>query len=410
MKRKKLLTVLLSMAVVTSLAGCGSTETSSNNSGSSGKENVTLTVWHEYLPDTEKQLTSAFDEFTKETGIKVKFEKQENIDNKIEVGAQSGKLPDIIIRSNDQVGKLAVMGAIEPADEYISKSDLKDTMKTAIDGFTYKGKLYGAPGHLETVTLIYNKDLISEAPKNTDELLEKAKELTKNGIYGFIMPPKDAYFSSCFFSNSPNKYKFLTKDGKAALNTDKNVETIKYLQELGQNYPRDLDNAMISNLFDEKKAAMMISGPWDISKLKELKINYGLALIPTISSTGKAASPFVSSQGMMMTSACKNKDAAAKAMKYYLNSKVAMAYFKAGGYMPANNTIYSNAQVKADKDILAFKKQAEAGTSQPNIPEMGVMWTPANNLLQEAIVLKQDAKSSVQKYQKQAEDAISNMK
>lgn len=409
MKRKKLLTVLLSMALITtSLVGCTGTG-SSSQSNSGEKKDVTLTVWHQYLPDTEKQLESSFEEFTKETGIKLKFEKQEDIDNKIEVGAQSGKLPDIIIRSNDMVGKLAVMGAIEPVDSYITKTDLKDTMKTAVDGFTYNGKLYGAPGHLETVTLIYNKDLISDPPKTMDELLQKAKDLSKNGNFGFLIPPKDAYFNSCFF-NSSNKYKFLTKDGKASLNTNENVETLKFLQKLSENYPKDLDNQMISKLFDDKKAAMMISGPWDIAKLKELKINYGLALIPTVSSTGKAAAPYVSSQGMMMTSACKDKDAAAKVLKYYLNSKVAMAYFKAGGYMPANNTIYSNEEVKTDKDLLAFKAQAEAGVPQPNIPEMGVMWGPAGDLLQDVVVLKQDAQSSADKFQKKAEESISNMK
>lgn len=408
MKIKKLLTVFLSITMISSLAACSNSKNPQNDT-SSKKKDVTLTVWHQYLPDTEKQLVNSFNAFTKQTGIKLKFEKQEDIDNKIEVGAQSGKLPDIIIRSNDLVGKLSVMGAIEPLDTLISKSDLKDTMKTAVDGFTYKGKLYGAPGHLETVTLIYNRDLISEPPKTMDELLQKAKELSKNGNLGFLIPPKDSYFNSCFF-NSSNKQKFLTKDGKAALNTPENIESLKYLQSLSENYPKDLDNQMVSKLFDDKKAAMMISGPWEISKLKDLKINYGLALIPIASSTGKPAAPFVSVQGMMITTACKDKEAAAKVLKYYLSSNVAMAYFKAGGYMPSNNTIYTKPEVKSDKDLISFKSQAEVGVPQPNIPEMGVMWQPTNDLLQASIVLKQDSKKSAEEFQKKAEDAISNMK
>lgn len=408
MKIKKMLAILLSTTIISSLCAC-STSKDSSSSASTGEKDVTLTVWHQYLPDTEKQLQNAFKDFTKQTGIKLKFEKQENIDNKIEVGAQSGKLPDIIIRSNDMVGKLSVMGAIEPLDNLISKSDLNDTMKTAVDGFTYKGKLYGAPGHLETVTLIYNKDLISDPPKTMDELLQKAKDLSKNGNFGFLIPPKDGYFNSCFF-NSSNKLKYLTKDGKAALNTPEVINSLKYLQKLSENYPKDLDPQMVSKLFDDKKVAMMISGPWEISKLKELKVNYGLALIPTTSSTGKPASPFVSVQGMMMTSSCKNKAAAAKVLKYYLSNNVAMAYFKAGGYTPSNSTIYNNSQVKSDKDLIAFKSQAEAGVAQPNIPEMGVMWGPINDLLQDSIVLKQDAQKSVEKFQQKAESSISNMK
>lgn len=404
------MTAFLAMTMIASFAGCSNSKSASaTNNDTSEKKDVTITIWHQYLPEVQKQLEESFKSFTDQTGIKVKFEKQENFDNKIEVAAQSGKLPDIIIGSNDSVGKLSVMGAIEPVSDLISKTDLKDTINTAVDGFTYKGKLYGAPGHLETVTLIYNKDLISEVPKTMDELLQKTKDLTKNGVYGFIIPPKDAYFNSAFFNGS-NKEKYLTKDGKAALNTSENIETLKYLQQLSANFPKDLDTQMVSKLFDDKKAAMMISGPWDIAKLKELKINYGLALIPTDSKTGKPGAPYVNVQGMMMTSNCKDKEAAAKVMKYYLSDKVAMAYFKAGGYMPANGTIYNNDEVKTNTDLLAFKAQAEAGVSLPNIPEMGVMWTPAGDLLQETVVLKQDAQASAVKFQKKAEDAIANMK
>ncbi|OPJ64458.1 sugar ABC transporter substrate-binding protein [Clostridium oryzae] len=408
MKLKKILTAFVSMAVMSSLAACSSSKGSVNDD-SGGKKNITLTVWHQYLPDTEKLLINSFKDFTKQTGIKLKFEKQENIDNKIEIGSQSGKLPDIIIRSNDMVGKLTVMGAIKPLNGLISKSDLKNTMKTAIDGFTYRGKLYGVPGHLETVTLIYNKDLIPEPPKTMDELLQKAKQLSKDNKFGFLIPPKDPYFNSCFFNGS-NKDKYLTTDGKASLNTPENIETLKYLKQLSKYYPKDLDNQMVSQLFDDKKVAMMISGPWDIAKLKQLKINYGLALIPISSNTNEPAAPFVSVQGMMMTSSCKDEQAAAKVLKYYLGENVAMAYFKSGGYMPSNSSVYNKAEVKADKDILAFKAQAEVGIAQPNIPEMGVMWQPATDLLQGTIVLRQDPQKTAEKFQKRAEDAISNMK
>jgi maltose-binding protein MalE len=234
MKIKNVIAFVISAAMLLSFAGCGKTDTAVQGSTAQNtaaqsstqetkKFDVTLTVWHNFMPELAKVIKEQYDQFTKDTGIKLEFIKQEDCDKKIENAAQNGGLPDLIMRANDLTGKLATMGAIAPVDEVVDKSVLDGLMQNAIDGFKYKGKLYGIPSAIETVALIYNKDLIKEAPKTTDELLAKAKELTKDGKYGFLIPPKDPYYNSAFFLGGGGG--FLSSDAKPILNSAENIET-----------------------------------------------------------------------------------------------------------------------------------------------------------------------------------------
>lgn len=411
MRRKKLLVALLAMAVSATMLGCKKEDTKEavqkETVQGEAKKDVTITIWHQYLPEVQKNLETAFEGFTAETGIKVKFEKQEDIDNKIDIASRSGKMPDMIVRSHDMVGKLAIMGAIQPIDELVSKDELSGMIDTTVKAFTYQDKLYGIPAHLETWSLYYNKDLIQETPKTMDELLQKTKELTKDGNYGFVIPPSDTYFNAFFLKG--NKNKFVTEDGKAALDTPENLESFKFMQQMSAYYPKGLDHQMVSKLFTEGKAAMMVSGPWDIGNVKKVNMNYGVALLPS-QNDGTPSAPFVGVQGPMLTTGCKDKEAAAKVLKYFLTENASMAYVKSGGYLPALSKMYEKDELKNNADFNAFKAQAEVGVPTPNIPEFSAANNPATDALQAAIVIKEDAKKTLEQFQKRAEEAINNMK
>ncbi|MCX8129476.1 MAG: extracellular solute-binding protein [Clostridia bacterium] len=417
MMLKKTIALVVSAALLFSFAGCGktndnpaqssSTQNAKTESTAETKKEVTLKVWHNYLPEVQKALSDTYAEFQQETGIKVEFVKLEDFDNKVEKAAQTGELPDLIIKANDSTGKLSVMGAITPIDDIVDATAMSGLMPNAVEGFKYQDKLYGVPAVMECVTLIYNKDLISEAPATTDDLINKVKEITKDGKYGFLIPPKDPFFNSAFFYGAGGGY--LDKDGNAVLNSPENLEAAKILVELSKYYPKDLDHQLVSQLFRDGKAAMMISGPWDIPKIKEAKINYGMAKIPGVTKTGKST-PFMAIQGMYMTTKCKDKDAAAKVLNFFAGSKVSKAMAKAGGYLPANTEARSDSEITGNTDVAAFMSQSEVGISMPNVPEMGAMWTPLDGTLQEIVVLKQDPAKVLEKYQKKAEEAIKNMK
>ena len=59
--------------------------------------------------------------------------------------------------------------------------------------------------------------------------------------------------------------------------------------------------------------------------------------------------------------------------------------------------------------IAAIKRTAETAKPMPNIPEMSVMWGPAESLLAAVNKSGEDLDAAAEKYQAEAETAIADM-
>ena len=59
--------------------------------------------------------------------------------------------------------------------------------------------------------------------------------------------------------------------------------------------------------------------------------------------------------------------------------------------------------------IAAMKLTAETAEPMPNIPEMSIMWGPAESLLAAVNKSGEDLGSAAEKYQAEAETAIADM-
>ena len=77
-----------------------------------------------------------------------------------------------------------------------------------------------------------------------------------------------------------------------------------------------------------------------------------------------------------------------------------------------NNEESDNAQkeeVAANEMIMAMKTTAESAEPMPNIPQMSVMWGPAESMLAAVNKSGEDVEASAEKYQEEAEAAIADM-
>lgn len=131
---------------------------------------ATLTVWC-----SEKQvdfINRIGQEFTRDTGVNVVVQMVTfgDIKSKFLTAAQAGEGPDIIVGAHDWVGELVINGLLEPIP--FSAIELDKFAESAIQGFTYQGKLYGVPYATEAVALFYNRDYVSdeEVPTNISDL------------------------------------------------------------------------------------------------------------------------------------------------------------------------------------------------------------------------------------------------
>jgi len=91
------------------------------------------------------------DEFAKKSGVKVTVEHPEDATGKFQQAAAAGKGPDVWCWPHDRLGEWAQSGLVVPINP--SKKIRDEIEPTALNAFTYQGKLWGYPLSLEAIGL-----------------------------------------------------------------------------------------------------------------------------------------------------------------------------------------------------------------------------------------------------------------
>ena len=100
--------------------------------------------------------------FEQEMGVSVKVETLEEIPDKFQAAAQSGKGPDIFFWAHDRIGEWADAGLLKPLN---IKEDFKAAfLPMAWEAVTHKKRIWGYPVALECVSLICNKQFVRQKP------------------------------------------------------------------------------------------------------------------------------------------------------------------------------------------------------------------------------------------------------
>ena len=387
------------------LVACGGKKEDS----SSAKNSLTVYVDNGY----KSYMEEAAKAFEKETGTKVDIKTGDALGglDKLSLDNQSGKAPDVMMAPYDRVGGLGNDGQL--AEVTLNKDSKTD--KTTESLVTNGGKVYGAPAVIETLVLYYNKDLLQEAPKTFGELEELAKDSKYNfaGEEGkntaFLADWTNFYYAYGLLSGNGG-YVF-GKDGTdpkdVGLNNQGAIDGIEYAKTWYAKWPKGLQDTkgaanFIQTQFQEGKTAAIIDGPWKASSLKEAKVNYGVATIPTLPN-GKAYSAFGGGKAWVIPAGANNPEAAQKFVDFLTTTDQQKAFYDKTNEVPANTEAREYAVGKNDELTTAVVKQFENAQPMPNISEMSTVWDPAATMLFDAVSGKKSAKDA-------ADDAVKLIK
>lgn len=351
--------------------------------------------------------------FEKESGTKVTIKTGDALGglDKLSLDNQSGKAPDVMMAPYDRVGGLGNDGQL--AEVTLNKNSKTD--KTTESLVTNGGKVYGAPAIIETLVLYYNKDLIQEAPKTFGELEELAKD-SKYDFAGeagkntaFLADWTNFYYTYGLLSGNGG-YVF-GKDGTdpkdVGLNNQGAIDGIEYAKTWYAKWPKGLQDTkgaanFIQTQFQEGKTAAIIDGPWKAASLKDAKVNYGVATIPTLPN-GKAYSAFGGGKAWVIPAGANHPEAAQKFVDFLTTTDQQKALYDKTNEVPANTEAREYAVGKNDELTAAVVKQFENAQPMPNISEMSTVWDPAATMLFDAVSGKKSAKDA-------ADDAVKLIK
>ena len=341
-----------------------------------------------------KGIRTVGQQFTDDTGIKIKVEIPENITDRFQQAAASGSGPDVLFWAHDRYGEWAQSGLLAPVTP---SQDFKKTVNDmGWDAMTSKGKIYGYPISMEAISLIYNRDILPEPPKTFEEMFslnDKLKNMfppndkkKKNkGIKTIMWDQIQPYFSmpmlaangGYVFKKTANGYdvKDTGVNNKGAL---EGAEMLTRLIDKGV-MPRGVDYGVMESTFNKQQVAMMITGPWAWANLDKSGIRYGVAPLPSIK--GKPSRAFVGVWGATLNNASPNKELSKEFLENYLLTEEGLKIMNDD--VPLGAVANRDFMRKLEKDprIKATFANVTNGLLMPNVPEMGKFWSAMESAL-----------------------------
>ncbi len=303
------------------------------------------------------------------------------------VAAPAGEGPDIIVGAHDWLGELVGNGLLAPIDLGDKATDYSTK---ALQAFTYDNVLFGMPYMTENVGLFRNIDLVPNAPATWDEVIEISRELTagngddiETNQYGFVLQGNDGYhffpmmtsYGGYVFGQNADGTYDPADIGIGSAGSIKAAEVFDSMIE-DNLVPASIDGQIINDWFTQGKAALIISGPWNLYRIQESGINYAIDPIPSGSVEGV---PFLGSGGFMINAFSENPLLAQIVLSEFIGtSELMRAIYDAEPRTPAYLPVLNNLD---DPDIEAFSLAGANALPMPSIPEMGSVWQAWINAL-----------------------------
>jgi len=337
------------------------------------------------LYENRKLLREVCDQYEKNNpGIKINltYRETEELRSSYQAAAMGGSGPELIYGPSDQVGPFSAMEIIQPLDNLLSEQFFNQFVHNAIVQSDKKIWMIGdvVGNHL---MLIYNKDLISHPPKNTDELIKIGKKMTidtdldgKIDQYGLVWNFTEPFFYVPWLGGFGEW--LLTDDDIPNLDTDGNIKGFKFIKSLRDEHkiiPKECDYEIANAMFKTGRAAMIINGDWSWGDYNGV-VNFDIARIPKVSETGQWPSPLVSTKGYSININTKgNKlNQTINLLKYLTSAEVQLYFTKILNTQPSSIAALNMPEVKNNIILNKSSKIIEVGRQMPIIPEMRAIW------------------------------------
>ncbi|MGL4672451.1 extracellular solute-binding protein [Cetobacterium sp.] len=382
-----------------------------------------ITLWEQMEPAVRPTYLKLVDEFMKknpDVKVNVVHYSVEDLRTQFQNASLAGQGPDIVYGPNDNIGIFTVSDLIKPIDKVISKDLMNKFNEGALKSGMYNNEVYLLPEFLgNQIALLYNKKLVTNAPKTWDEFLAVATANTAvdpkdkaNSKYGFLYNEKEPFWFVGFYNgfggeifdsnNNPSL------DNPAMVNALTFAKDVRAKHKLGE---AGMDYDIASQLFKQGKASMILNGAWSWKEYEDAGIDLGVAPMPIPSKNGYALFTNASKGYSLSENTPDNKSEALNKFFNYIftpevNAEISLNQSQAPGVEAARNL----PAVKNDKLMQNSIETINYTVPMPVVPEMRAIWDAMRPNLEAVINGKMTPEEAAKKMQKDAVDGIKIIK
>ncbi len=391
---KRLVSAMLVLVLVFSLAACGgnsagtaeSSQTGSEqgSSGSAVSEGVDLTLWIFLNPESQEDprnvvLKNIVDNYNKNNAMKNTVKVESIHYSKFEAqaiqAAAAGTGPDIINVYTDMLKQHIAGGTIQPMTKYAQE------FIPTLEGYTYSAdslkinnEIYSLPWESRTFVFWYRNDIFKQAPTSLPGLAKLAGAQSTALAQGFVIGLSDgskgASFMESFvpFIRSAGGTLF-DDSGKAVFNSDAGIQVLDYVKSLVDSKAMDKSTLSlgVDEVIDAFKAGTILScnaGTQRAAAIRASELNDKIVSAPMLGFKDNEPSPaVVAGQSLGIGKFSKNPDASFDFIKAFFTKESQVDWLKAK-VLPALKTVYDDQEVKnmANYDeLLSWNEYAGKG-------------------------------------------------
>lgn len=365
--------LLLSILIVATmvLTACGPKDTGP----------VTITFWEQEGDEVDVFIDGLIADFqAANPNITVERTHYENeaLRDQFQTASLANSAPDVVRVPNDFAGPFSELQIVAPVGDLFDQKFLDQFFPGALDPAKVGGTLWGVPDNYGNhLMLIYNKDLIAEPPATFEDLIAKAKELTKDDIQGFAYNLNEPFWGAGFygaFGGWP-----LDASDKPQFNNDAFKNYLTFVSQLKTDgvVPAECDYNCADTLMKDGKAAMIINGDWSLGDYtKALGDKMGVAPVPSIN--GKPYTEMTAGKYFMVSTAAAadeaKKDAVVKFIAFMTSKDIQKKWLDEFKRLPSNKEIAQDPSIASDPILAGSMAALANGKGQPAAPEMRCAW------------------------------------
>jgi len=299
----------------------------------SGEGRTELVMWGGWSGDSIAQFQEMLDSYNAvQDKVHITYQYVDGTEQKLLTAIAGGETCDVVLWDRFNTSSYAPKGALLALDEMVAadKVDLSKFFAPTVDELTYDGKLYGLPTMVDARVLFCNIDLL--------------KEQAGGKLINDDMTPPTVAFNN--------------EAGLAVLNFwDQMLKQDKV-------YETGFNEAYNGQAFIAGKAAMMVSGPWDLNNVKKAGINLGI--IPCPGAPGQNPASGMGGFGLAIPALAAHPREAMDFIEWWAcSAENSLLFTKINGYLPANVDAAADPYIANDPHLSALFGAFQYGHIRP---------------------------------------------
>lgn len=345
------------------------------------EEGASITIWVESEAYGEN-LINAWNK--KENQISLNYEVVQQIDQRTELEEKgpSGTGADILMLPQNQIHEAVSSGILMEFSPQIDSVLQERLMENLIGTGNVDNKQYTVPIDVDTIALVYNKNLTGDfIPESFESLIDWSNTYYRQtGSWGFSWEVGNAFYDYIFLSAFG--YKLFEDDVDPGISGEavtQGLEYFKSLREKGNNIASDeatWDNTVVR--FQLGLLPFTITGPWAIENAEKNGINVGVMPIPTIE--GSPVFTLSSSHHIAVSAYTEYPRAAQNVLLFMTSDEGLDIYYQSTGQIPSSKTPESLHAFGQNQILVNFAKQGMSSDSIPVNDYIQFIWEPMSEL------------------------------